>query len=332
METSNRARVCVTGSIYVLFIYLLISDEEDLNNSYYFITDSIKSGLKNKLGNCYVMNHKDVQFSNIVFTVLWRKYKQLFGWRFLKNADFFGLDYYWFIPYKSPFNYIEDAPEIFKISSLPNKSPDRCKKYWKNKCHLSKIFLKLLCGPYYMNYVAIARNISRVYKTQPDDKAPWLDISKCVDINIRELWSKSSQKKREWILNVFSLSKSDIDFLNSKKIILYTQQFFDDKYLSEIEHMKLYEFIIQKYPSELILIKTHPRDTFPYEKYFPNIPVFRKNVPSQLLMCLGENMDRAVTVSSSAVRDLPPSVQIDWYGNEICPKLLRHLGHQSYVL
>lgn len=332
MEMTNSHRVCVTGSVYVLFLYFLITEESKLDKTFYFITDSIKADFWRKLPNCYVLNQNEMKFRNKVFTVIWRQYVGLFKWRFLKYADFYGLDYYWFIPYKGKLNYIEDAPEIFKISSLPNKSPDRCVKYWAQKNCFARAVISFFCGPYYMNYVASSKKIRYIYKTVPNDDASWLDKEKCIDIDVHKLWAESSVKKKQWIIDHFSIDNTDVDIINKRSIIIFTQQFCDDKYISENEHYEIYKKIISKYPSDMIIIKTHPRDTFKYEKYFKNIPVFRKIVPSQLLLCLGAKFKIAATISSSAVRDLPSTVKVDWYGNEISDKLVKILGHQSYKL
>lgn len=332
MEMTKFRRVCVTGSVYVLFLYFLITEESKLDRTFYFITDSIKSNLWKELPFCYVLNHNEFKFRNKIFTIIWRQYVGLFKWRFLKKADFYGLDYYWFIPYKGRLSYIEDAPEIFKISSLPNKSPDRCAKYWAQKNRITKTIISFFCGPYYMNYVASSKKIHKIYKTNPNDDASWLNKEKCIDIDIQKLWTESSDMKKQWILDHFSINNTDVNIINKRRIIIFTQQFCDDKYISEDEHYEIYKKIISKYPLNMILIKTHPRDTFKYEKYFESIPVFRKIVPSQLLFCLGAKIEIAATISSSAVRDLPATVKVDWYGNEISEKLVRILGHQSYKL
>ena len=329
--TNQPQRVCVTGSVYVLFLYFLITEDDQLDKTFYYITDSIQSQFKGKLQNCYVLNHEEIKYKNKVFTVIWRLFVGIFKWSFLKDADFYGLDYYWFIPYKGRFNYIEDAPEIFKISSLPNKSPDRCRKYWAQKNKLTKVFLNFIYGPYYMNYVASSKQVQSVYKTVAGDEASWLDKSKCKDIDIHKLWKESSQYKKQWILDQFSIDNSDMGIINSRSVVLFTQSFYDDKFISEDEHYEIYKRIITKYPSHTIIIKTHPRDTFKYEKYF-DIPVFRKVVPSQLLMCLGAKFKIAATISSSAVRDLPSTVKVDWYGNEVSDNLVKILGHQSLNL
>ena len=143
---------------------------------------------------------------------------------------------------------------------------------------------------------------------------------------MKKLWDNSPKEKKQFILNVFDINPSDIQILNSRDIILFTQQFSDDHYLTVDEQITLYKKILSNYDQTKVIIKPHPRDSIDYKKKFPGIAVFEKIAPMQLLDLLDIHFKIAVTISSSAVLSIPYKLKIDWYGSRIHPKLLKIEG------
>ena len=75
-----------------------------------------------------------------------------------------------------------------------------------------------------------------------------------------------------------------------------------------------------------MIIKTHPRDTFNYQKYFPQIAVFNKPVNIQLLSLFDISIEKAITIYSSSVYELPENVKLDWFGPDIHPNIKKYTG------
>lgn len=92
---------------------------------------------------------------------------------------------------------------------------------------------------------SILKKIHKIYKTNPNDDASWLNKEKCIDIDIQKLWTESSDMKKQWILDHFSINNTDVNIINKRRIIIFTQQFCDDKYISEDEHYEIYKKLFQ---------------------------------------------------------------------------------------
>lgn len=66
--------------------------------------------------------------------------------------------------------------------------------------------------------------------------------------------------------------------------LLLANPLYRDSYLpSEESQIKLYRDLIQKHFKYPVLIKSHPRDTVDYKKYFPECVVIDKNISSEVL-------------------------------------------------
>lgn len=86
--------------------------------------------------------------------------------------------------------------------------------------------------------------------------------------------------------------------------------------------------IFQNYPEKDLIVKTHPRDTFNYKKYFPEVKVFAKPVSSQTLMAMGLSPKRIITICSTAIEGFPESVECDYYSANVHPKVLAFIGKE----
>lgn len=102
--------------------------------------------------------------------------------------------------------------------------------------------------------------------------------------------------------------------------------------LSDQEYVELLEKIFSHYDRTQLLIKTHPRDHFDYRKYFPQVALFDKPVNVELLSVLNFSFKKAVTISSAAVFSLPESIELDWFGTGIHPKIYAVSGSNETKL
>ena len=145
------------------------------------------------------------------------------------------------------------------------------------------------------------------------------------------LSENATVEKQEYLLSKFGVTTKDIETIGRKSIILFTQPLFSDNILTQTEHFEVYNKIISDFPAEDIIIKTHPRDKFPYPQYFPKIGLFDKPVPMELLSMVGVRFKKAVTICSTVVYTLPYKLDIIWVGSNVHPKIYDFFGDDTNI-
>ena len=63
-------------------------------------------------------------------------------------------------------------------------------------------------------------------------------------------------------------------------------------------------------------------------KYFPDVELFTKPVNSQLLYIFGLLPQRIFTICSSAIEGFPDSIECDYYGIHVHPKIENFFGNK----
>ena len=249
-----------------------------------------------------------------------------FIWRFYNRCQLFGLDFGWFLIGNRDFIYIEDCPDVYTIWESGNLFREWKEFHKKNK--LIKLLYRIIFGPVYKNYVGTSKNVKKIIVTKKVERS-YLQGKHQDVISLSKLWNIASNSKREMILSFFGITSNDIEILKSKKIVLFTQAFSEDKIMTEEEKIHIYSSILLKYDKTKVVIKKHPRDKTDYSKYIEGVYIFDKPCPAQLLDIIGIKYEKAITVSSTAVLSIPYPVDIEWVGNEIHPSLLKAYGHQD---
>ena len=134
----------------------------------------------------------------------------------------------------------------------------------------------------------------------------------------------------ETLVNLFNISPDDIVTLQKKKVLLLTQAFYEDNMCTEKEQIDIYSSILNRYDTDQVLIKPHPRDRIEYKCFFPAVTTFDKVVPLQFLALLGIKFDTVVTVSSSAALCFGyKDVKIDWFGGDVHPGIIKAEGKRT---
>ena len=312
-------RVCFPGSLYVFTFYLLISSKEEILDTIYFFDKNIEESIRNKMPKVRFL--KD-NFKNR-FVLALSSFFNKFIYPELKNADIFGLDFRWNILRGHKMNYIEDAPMIFDIWETGPMFQDYLKT--KKGNILKKIIRRLLFGDYYGFPVATSSMVSDIYTSFPAEKIYLQNkVHHVVDLNKK--WAETSLEKKDLILSIFDISQESLAKIQAKKIILLTQAFSDDHFVTEEEQVEIYRKILSNYDEDDVVIKPHPRDKIDYRKYFPKVMYFDKTVAMQFLAILGIMFERVVTVSSSAALSFGIDIPIDWYGYRVHPGILKGEG------
>lgn len=150
-------------------------------------------------------------------------------------------------------------------------------------------------------------NIKKIYLTKEDFP---LEIENKVEVlDMDELWDLKSDDEKRKILQIFNLD--DISKYGDNLILFLTEPFSERDLLPFEEEICIYKEIIDKYPN--IIIKTHPREEKNYSELFPDVNVIDVPFPVELLKYVGINIEKIVTVCSTAALNFKDDAEIEIY-------------------
>lgn len=323
MNKRNFRRVCIPCSTYVLTFYLLMSSKKEIDETFFFFAHSIPQSVRQKFTNSYYIDLKDNWHKNKYILSLYTWIKRKAKWSFIEKADIYGLDFYWDLLRGLKMNYIEDAPCVFDIW----ESTRMYEVYQEFNTYspLKKFLKRALFGSYYQHPVGTSRLTQNLYATSFYDK-PYHKGKKCIVKNLKEEWEKSDHEKKQYILDIFDVTADDLQKLKSRDTILLTQAFAEDRKMTENEQIEMYRDIINHYGDEHVIIKPHPRDKIDYRKVFPDVLLFDKKIPMQMLSILDVTFQCVATVNSSSALSYGADTHIDWWGDRMNPTILKDEG------
>lgn len=314
-------RVCVVDSAYSLLIYFLISSVEDIKSTFYFWSKGVPEQVRSyfKISSHFYLQPKHLgrvyRFLNyhIIFPIKW-------SFLLRNNIRIFGHEH---LPFSSSIirnhtiSIIEDGLRNYNgVKAFP-------KKHRKLNA--------FLYGKSYINedYAFKEEWCQEEYLTGIDLKSPCCRSQKAKIISLKGLWNSSPKDKQNLILSIYDLTPSDIVMLRSKKSILLTQPYSEDNVITEDEKINVYKSKLEKVDTSSLLIKPHPRETTDYTKYFPGVSVFTKKVPMELLFLLGVKFDKAYTINSTAIYNLPSDTKKIIWGESINKKINHFFNSQK---
>ena len=317
-------RVCIVDSIYALLLYFLISTEKEIKNTFYFTGTGVPESIRKNLPNQHSFKKQPTLLKRLFFKLNLIFFSR-FRWSFLKSAKIFGQDH---IPFFSTLvknrNYtlLEDAPLVF--SNFPNSLIDKQNR--KLRMSWTIKIVNLLYGKIFATSFGQNSQCENIILTKEED-LKYLPNKKTMLIDLQNIWQASSKSKQELIFKIFNIDLSAPIFTTKKNIIILTQPFYVDvPNFSEQEQIKLYKEIVERYNKSEVVIKAHPRDKINYNKYFPDVEIFDKPIPMQLLSILGVRFEKAVTVFSSSVLDFPYKIEVEKIGMSCRKKIENHFG------
>lgn len=156
--------------------------------------------------------------------------------------------------------------------------------------------------------------------------------SKVVIIDLEKIWENINNDGKKNILEIFGLDIKEINDIQDKEMILFTQPFSEDGVLTEREKLDLYKKIIDKYDKNKLIIKNHPREKTNYNNEFSDITILEKAFPSELLLFMGLKIKKVITVGSTVVSIFSGRSEIDFYGAEVHPKILKYYGNIDFFI
>ena len=330
MKTDFK-RVCIVYTPYSLYLYLLYSNEEELNNTFFFFGEGIHKGIRDKFENKYFFSDECYSRRNVLSRLIYRiklRNQSRKIWPFLADAHIFAQDIFFFsaaLIGKRNYTMIEDAPNVIhRWRNLLNKPKSI---YTNILITVKELFHKYMENSFYGEMGFNAQCNSVLITNAEYD--PILKDKQVIQVDEMDYWYKSTESKKNKILSIYDLTEEDLTQLKKRKIILFSENFTSIGWITEQELVDIYAQRLDKYAADEIIIKKHAFDRTDYRKHFPNIYVFDKVIPMQLLNLLGIHYETAITICSSAVLSFPYDIQIEWIGTECHPKLLAAMGKQS---
>lgn len=329
LRSSDITHVCIAPSLFPLLQYLLLVDENVAkNHTYYFFSNVVPLSIVNQLVCSYYIQQPD---SSLLVALKKRIHKlriaffKKMDFPFLRTARIFAFDYPVLCAYigNRPYEMLSDAPQCFTYNM--REQSEEYQRQIKRRHTFIWWLQKIVYGDVYVDYYGNNKWCKVIHLTE-ENQSPILEAKKTCIQSLEELWCTAPETKKLFILSLFNITKYDIQYINSKPIIFFSQPLIEDCKLSEKEYCNILERLFNHYNKSEILVKTHPRDKFNYTKYFPEIAVFSKSVNSQLLHLLGHTPQRVVTFFSSAVEVFPDTVECDFYGTHIHPSVYAIFG------
>ena len=315
--------VCVASNIYPFLQYFLLMDDDTVfHHTFYFFNDTLPKSVIYQLP-CEMFKYVNRSIKDKILKrtnkIKLRFFKDQF-YPFLKKAEIFAYD----IPYlslcigKRPYSLLADAPNWMTLLCQESSQA-----YIRNQQHAKSLMGQLeqfFWGDLYVYFHGQSPQCKAIYLTE-ENTAPVLQGKEVHIDSLTTLWNMASENKKQFVLKLFDIKKEDVDILSSRPNIFFSQPLMKDCGLSEEEYLSVLDRILRNYSSESLIIKTHPRDNFAYNKHFPGVVLFTKPINSQLLYAVGICPEKVITICSTAIEAFPETTECDYYGIHIHPKI-----------
>lgn len=297
MMIKKKRYILLFSTLYSLLIYLLYNNLETIKSTFFF---------QKKMGGG-IFPCKKIKIQSYISTYNLRRDIHLIPyWLFINlksrwysifyDEHIFTNDIYSHFV----FNYIAHRPYTLIEDGIANYLPNTEITFYQSKNIFRSILKKFIFLKLNKN------NRLKTIVTHP------LNQKQCELISLQKLWDNSSQEKKQFIKDVYGINDSILSTLKGKTTIIFTQPLSEDGLISEQEKIQYYKNTLKSIPvpPDKIVIKTHPREGTNYKKIFPDIFIFNKNIPQEILNFCGVRFKQAYTISSTAAINFGYSINI----------------------
>ena len=319
----------MTPSIHALLQYLLLFDYDTVTNHTCYITGyAVSDEMASRLPGIW-SSIKQTGVRPSLCRLLEKfmtRFTASHKYPFLRTAELYAFDVGFVPPYigSRPYALLSDGPMGLSQNMQVNSAEYLRQR--KRKHSLQGRLVEFMIGPVAVLGWGNNAQCKAFYLTEPNNAVVLRNKEVYVN-SLQSLWDKASQPLKDLVRYVFDVSDEDVNTINSKRFVFLTQPMVKDGILSEDEYLQILKNIFSHYDQSQLLLKLHPRDDFDYKRYFPKVIVYGKKVNMQLLVILGANVERAATICSSSINSFPESVEADWYGVDIHPKIKAWFGN-----
>ena len=206
-------KICIVDTVYALAFYLLVTNEADIEKTFFFVGDGIPTNIRQNLLRCiYIPTYSKKSRIHFATHALWIKFR--YGIRISKNCDFWGQDHIWYFPIllgNRHYNLIEDCPMIFQLHEKSGNY-NKVKQFieiQKKSSSLKKWLHKKIFGN--ISGLTLGHNRQcEKYILSKKIVLPYVNLDKVYSYEWSNLW-KQSYKKRlacKKLQNLHRLSNS----------------------------------------------------------------------------------------------------------------------------
>lgn len=326
--SKDITHVCVAPSLFSFLLYQLLSDEKTAKEHTYYFVDAVPKCAQDQLMATAFVTKNDNSIKYFIQRRLHKINIALFKtlkYPFLRKAELYAFDCPCINLYigNRPYYFLADAPNCIAYNMQENSE-----EYRRIKRKSNSVFgklQKLIYGDVYVDYYSTNKWCKALYLTE-ENSSPVLQNKKVIIKPLKQMWEEASESKKKYILNLFNLSLDDLQIINSKPMVFFTQPLREDCGVNDEEYADIMQRVLSRYDIHDVMIKTHPRDRFPYNKYFPDLMVFDKPANSQFLQLLGWQPERVGTFFSTAIDSFPETIECDYFGVNIHPRVKERYG------
>lgn len=313
----RHKNVLIVFTPYVLFLYLLSQEFEDIENTKYIFRYGMMPQRDYKVKD--FLWYRDIG-EGIDYGQLREKYGVLaklhLAYAFYKQKQILKHYIKPFLPDKYYNYFTHIAPDASTIPNILSGAPfihieDGTRSMAEDAFDFSKrgtgggLLFRMITPK-----IKKTQLIGRIWVYGMGDNAP--EVSN-VRLDIQEAWANSSEKKRQRILEIFNISPDDIALLQGRDSVLLMQGFTPDGFFSwkdEEQELDLYRRAILDAGEDKILLKRHPRDRRKDLADRLQAPISDSVAPMELFSLSGVKIKRVYAVSSTAVFNIPQGVEI----------------------
>jgi len=325
-DNTKNVRIGVFDTVYSLFLYFLKFGYD--SNDILILSSGVPKDVRKNIDHIYFPEIKLVHNKNSLFKWCYKNIfnvvKQVYGILKLRLILFFKtngkkvsvygqghLTFSYPLYEYDDTNIIEDG-----LGNYVNlKKPTKINSFLNKFANFFGIYV------FKMNEgFGTHENIKKVYLTK--NQIPLEIKNKAQIIHMDELWNMKSSQEKDMILKIFNLEKIT-QYFNQNLVLLLTEPLSEQDLLPFEEEIAIYEECIKKFPN--IIIKTHPREEKNYSKIFPRVKVLNSPFPVELLKYVGVNIDKIVTVCSTAALNFQNDAEIIIYDKKTSSEYINNL-------
>ncbi len=316
MKSKNDyGRVMFTSSIYTLLIYLLISSEDEIEDTFFFFSGAIPESCRENLNSHYFQKKSFLGLTKNLGRISTR-ITAPYRWPFLKTAKLFGLDHLFFIPPlagRREITVLEDGAANYDNTVYTSR---KRKSRFKELIYGPRINQQILGGSEWDKKVILTGLGPIPEKLK--DKAEIIDI--------KQLWESKSQHFKEWLLGVYDINPTAVEAMKSRSKIVIVQVLERHGVPKDIV-VEIYKNMVKGVDPKELVIKPHPASDIDFQIHFPEAYVLREKIPMEILTLIGCEFTDAYTVCSTAVFSMPSTTKIHFSGTSVHPLVEKALGN-----
>lgn len=317
MKKKEITHVCMVETVYTLFLYLILVEENVFNHTFFFCSDALSESIRCKLPNYYSFKLPKNRWKCWLFRI-WLYYTAPLRFPFIKRSNIYGSDNYLFssgIARSYDLILLEDG--LSNYSLIPAN-----RLLYKLRRVLMGQIAAEGCG-------GVSPTVKKIILTGLLPTPKQIQ-DKTKIISVIDRWNGLSSSYRDRILGLFECSTEELEEISNYQNILFTQPMVEDGLVTLEDELNLYNTLLINCDQSKLLIKVHPRDTLDYSKFFPKAKVWNSLLPMELVSLLGIRFQEVYTVFSTAALSLPYKTHIHFMGTSVHPNLLKMRGLIEY--